>query len=350
MIAFDTLTQAGQVRRLRRLALQALAAYDISVARLSPLAHGDNTTFRVDTPAGERYVLRIHRSAQKTPELVLSELLWLAALQQDASLIVPGPVPTRAGELLSAVSAGGVPEPRICVLLRWVPGQFVDAALTPAHLERVGVFMAQLQNSGARFRPPAGFVRGRLDNLYGKPPRIAEAQARQRVDNPADEAATIRLVSAVCSPEDGRLIGELIGRIRAVQRLIGHGTDTFGLIHGDLHQENYLFHQGEARAIDFDDCGYGHYLYDVAVTLLNVADRPDAPQLRAGLLKGYRSVRPLSAEHERHLQTFMDLRELQMMIWAIEMRTHPAFRNTWEHKVQASLSYFRQVIERPARS
>ena len=55
----------------------------------------------------------------------------------------------------------------MCVLLRWVPGRFVDDGLTPSHLERVGAYMARLQNSGAQFRPPDGFVRGRLDNLYG---------------------------------------------------------------------------------------------------------------------------------------------------------------------------------------
>lgn len=33
-----------------------------------------------------------------------------------------------------------------------------------------------------------------------------------------------------------------------------------GLIHGDLHQENYLFCRGAVGAIDFDDCGYGHFL------------------------------------------------------------------------------------------
>jgi Ser/Thr protein kinase RdoA (MazF antagonist) len=80
--SFETLTHAGQLRRLRRLALAALAAYDIPEPRLTALMHGDNTTFRVDLATGERYVLRIHRSAGKTPEVVRSELAWLAALQQ----------------------------------------------------------------------------------------------------------------------------------------------------------------------------------------------------------------------------------------------------------------------------
>src|SRR5215208_7215361 len=96
-------------------------------------------------------------------------------------------------------------------------------------------------------------------------------------------------------------VEKLIRRIRTVQRLLGHGPETFGLIHGDLHQENYLFDRGQVRTIDFDDCGYGHYLYDLAVTLFNVRSRDDTPLLRQSFLAGYRSVRPLSSEHEQYL-------------------------------------------------
>ena len=32
-------------------------------------------------------------------------------------------------------------------------------------------------------------------------------------------------------------------------------------------EKNYLFHGGEVRLIDFGDCGWGHYLYDLAVTV-----------------------------------------------------------------------------------
>ncbi|MDQ2996734.1 MAG: phosphotransferase [Chloroflexota bacterium] len=346
MQSFETLTHAGQLRRLRRLATAALAAYDLHEPRLTALMHGDNTTFRVDLANGERYVLRIHRSAGKTPELVHSELSWLAALEQEAELVVPSPVPTRAGELLTIARVEGVPEPRICVLFRWISGRFVDDGLTPTHLQRVGAFMARLQLSGARFNLPDGFVRGRLDNLYGKPRGISLAHARQQADNPEDEATAIQLVTEVCSPEDGRAVEQLIRRIRAVQRSLGHGPEAFGLIHGDLHQENYLFDRGQVHAIDFDDCGYGHYVYDIAVTLFNVRGQDRTLLLREGFLAGYRSIRPLSTEHEQYIDTFFDLRDLQMMIWSIEMRNHPAFRDRWVAEVQETMKYIKEVVER----
>lgn len=84
----------------------------------------------------------------------------------------------------------------------------------------------------------------------------------------------------------------------------------------------------------------------MAVTLFNVRWRDDTPLLRESFLAGYRSIRPLSLEHERYLDIFMDLRDLQMMIWAIEMRNHPAFRDRWEAEVKEVLDYIKEVVER----
>lgn len=341
-LPFHELGHLGQVRRLRALAATALTQYDIPYSRLSVLQHGDNTTFRVDSDSGRRYVLRVHRPSRKTAAEIRSEMLWLTALQQDATIVVPDPVPTRDGKVVVQAIAEGLPEARLCVLLGWVNGRFMDKGLTPSHLERVGTFMAHLQERAARFQPPDTFVRGRLDNLYGKPPGISEAAAHQQVENPADEAAALQAVAEVCSAEDAALVERVIRKVRAVQRAVGHHADSFGLIHGDLHQENYLFHKGQVRAIDFDDCGYGHYLYDVAVTLYNVNWRDNAAPLRAGFLAGYRRARELSGAHEQYVDTFMQLRDLQMMIWSIEMRDHPAFRNRWADEVKTILKDFRE--------
>ncbi|WP_308460917.1 phosphotransferase [Brevibacillus formosus] len=35
----------------------------------------------------------------------------------------------------------------------------------------------------------------------------------------------------------------------------------YGIIHGDLHQGNIVFHNGDPRPIDFGRCGFGYYLY-----------------------------------------------------------------------------------------
>src|SRR5688500_3118949 len=196
MKPFEILTNAGQLRRLRRLAVEALTAYEIYESRLTALQHEDNTTFREDLAAGKRYMLRIHLPALRTIESVRSEMMWLAALRRETDLVVPEPIPTRDGNLLTVIRVAEIPEPRICVLFRWIDGRFLDAKLTPSHLERVGVFMASLQSHGSQFKAPEGFVRGRLDNLTDRARHTAargsiEALVRQEKDNPVDEMAAI---------------------------------------------------------------------------------------------------------------------------------------------------------------
>jgi len=102
---------------MRRLAEAALTAYDLGEVRLTPLQHFFNTTFRIDTcsPQGkkERYVIRIHRPGSQDATTIRSELLWLLALRHEEGLIVPEPVSTRDGSLLTTASVAGVPEPQI---------------------------------------------------------------------------------------------------------------------------------------------------------------------------------------------------------------------------------------------
>jgi Ser/Thr protein kinase RdoA (MazF antagonist) len=121
---------------------------------------------------------------------------------------------------------------------------------------------------------------------------------------------------------------------------------VFGLIHADLHQENYLFHGKQVRAIDFDDCGYGPFVYDLAVTLSELEHRADYPTLRAALLAGYRTVRPFPPRHEPFIDTFIALRRLQLMMYILEQRNEPMFRNSWAAAVTRDLHQLDAFIRR----
>ena len=325
MQLFETLSFRGQLDRLRRLGEDALAEYPIQRARLVPLAHAENTTFRVDTPSGERYVLRIHRTTgspfhpPRNMAEVWSEATWISALRRDTGLGVPEPVPTADGSLVTVVTSDGVPAPRVCVLFRWGPGRFLDAGLTASHLERVGGFIAQLHDHALGFVPPAGFERWRIGDL--------SAEVTAYVARTVGEHSGSGAVSIV------EIVMDLVQQAR---QELGTEPEVFGLIHADLHQENYLFHRGQVRAIDFDDCGWGHFAYDLAVTLSELRARPDYAVLRAGLLRGYRAVRPLPAEHERYLEVFHGLRLLQLTLWFLEQRDHPAFSD-WATEVREGL-------------
>lgn len=312
-----------QIRRMRELAEAALTAYDLPRTRLTLLAHLFNTTFRVDTATGQRYVLRIHRAGTPTVETVSAELAWLAALRRDTPLDVPSPVPTTAGTLLTVAATPRLPRPHICVLFRWLPGRLLRRGLTPHHLERIGELRARLQDHAVRWGPPSGFARGRVDSPI---------EAARWLPNPfAPEVLTDihTLVADTLSEAEAAQVTAVLARVRAVERALGQGPDTFGLVHADLHYGNLLFAGGAVRPIDFDDCGFGPWLYDPAVMLRPLLGREAYPALRAALLSGYRRVRPLPAEHEAHLDTFIALRQVQDAIWVLGSRRHPAIADDW---------------------
>jgi hypothetical protein len=89
---------------------------------------------------------------------------------------VPEPVSTRDGALVTTASVPGVPEPRDCVVLRWVDGRFLRLQLDTKELERVGEFMAKLHRHAERFVAPPGFFRKRWD--YGVPIFNGEINSR----------------------------------------------------------------------------------------------------------------------------------------------------------------------------
>ena len=74
-------------------------------------------------------------------------------------------------------------------------------------------------------------------------------------------------------------------------------VDDDGLIHADLHLGNALFQRGDVKLIDFDDCGTGPRLYEVAVALWELRDGPDYPAFRDALLAGYRAHRDVDVTH-----------------------------------------------------
>jgi Ser/Thr protein kinase RdoA (MazF antagonist) len=160
-----------RVARMRRVALRALDAYPLVDGELRFVADEENATFRVDAtaPGGrERFLLRVHRPARHGQDVdsaaaIGSELVWLTALRAGTGLLVPVPFRTVGGKLTTVAASPGVPEPRVCFVLRWMDGRIHAAAPRPVHLRRLGSVMARLHNHADQWRPPPGFARIQWD-------------------------------------------------------------------------------------------------------------------------------------------------------------------------------------------
>ena len=330
-----------RVARLRRLAARALDAYPLADRELRFIADEDNATFRVDATAPDgrgRFLLRVHRPGRHgrgvDPAAAIgSELAWLTALRGGTGLAVPVPFRTAGGELTTVAASPGVPEPRVCSVLRWMDGRIHSAAPRPVHLRRLGDVMARLHNHAAQWRVPPGFVRIRWDweTFFGDTMVYGGVSAAGAWD--------------LLPGELRRRCDRVASGMRRVLAGLGEGGGSFGLIHADLHLGNALFWRDEVRVIDFDDCGFGYWLYDIAVALWELRDRDDYQDFRSALIDGYTRHRPLPPGGLAHLDDFIATREVAFMLWFTgTAQVNPVFRGELG-QVQADTGRYLDILE-----
>jgi Ser/Thr protein kinase RdoA (MazF antagonist) len=227
------------------------------------LAVCTNTLYRVratgSTGAEAAYVLRVCTPGWRTLTDLQSEAMWLEALAQhpavgsgvgqDADIGAPVPVAARGGEFLVEASADGVPGPRHCLLMSWLPGPLLASSLTPANLLKMGTLFSRLHAHGAQFVPPEGFTERRMDREY--------ARGEQDVLFQCSEGFTPRTREVL-----DRAWREVS---RAFKRL--YAEPGLQVIHNDLHHENIKLYRGRLLPFDFEDTVWGYPVQDIAMAL-----------------------------------------------------------------------------------
>ncbi len=306
---FETLTYRGQVMRMRALARRVLPRFRLRRdAPLKLCGHGENTVFRTWDGSGRSFALRIHRLDYQSPATIRSEMQWLAALAQDTELTVPVPRRGRDGEHVQRVDDAGVPGTRSCVLLEWMDGAIVGRRRAPGYWKRLGELTASLHAHGRSWRRPAGFTRRRWDET--------ELLSAPAFGDPFETPGLRR--------PDRELLTS--ARDRALEQLaeFGKGRRRWGLVHADLHAGNVV-RQGDALGtIDFDDCGFGWYLYDIVVAaVMPVWRTPAYEKVMGAFLEGYRRVLPFDDGDLDCAEAFVVARNFSMVGWLASRRDNP---------------------------
>jgi Ser/Thr protein kinase RdoA (MazF antagonist) len=310
MKPYDELTHRGKLRRLRQLAINALADYPLSVARLRFLVVHSNTMFRVDSQDGRRYVLRIYSDEDSTLDENEAEMFWLAALKRDTGLHVSEPVPRHDGEYITIASAPGVPAEKRCALFRWVPGRTLDNHLSVNNHYKLGRLMAQLHNHAETLNPLPPTIKPKVwDKVFyypGEP--VVYRAAGYRHLFPDHRIALLDRVIDRAAAVFGHLFADSHGRM---------------LLHGDLHYWNVHLYRDELYAIDFEDIIVGYPVQDIAVTLYYGRSWPDYPDWRAAFRRGYSSQRAWPQEDETVIQTLMAARMVMFVNYVARIDPSP---------------------------
>jgi Ser/Thr protein kinase RdoA (MazF antagonist) len=307
---FQTLTYDQQLMRFQDAAQTVLPVFGLEGAVLEPLSYFNNAVFKASLPTGESTVLRLHRPGHKPITQISSELAWLAELAARTPLAVPQP----HTKSVTQVTVHGLDEPVPVVCFRWIEGvSRPERELTLADLEHMGRLLAQLHHHARHFQPPTTFDRPRLDweGLFGE----------QSHYNPG--------VGAAIFTADQQTVFQAVDqRVRATMHKLGDDRMHFGLIHGDYLPKNVLWNGASMAVIDFEDCGWGYWLYDLAPTCLLLRAIHQQPAFESAFIRGYGAEHPLHDLDHTIIEDFMAARHVASCRWQAANLHNPRIRET----------------------
>lgn len=335
-----TSQSANEAKWLGRLIAHVVVAYGLPpVVDISRLTNGavnrvfalrlrDSMTVRnARHRPTTQIVLRIHRAGYRTPDQTRSELQFVETLSRrlDRTVSIPHPLRTLNGDLIVEIpdEAGNSRQTAVqqhCDLMSWVEGQELvpGKGFGPSAAYAIGAALARVHNVSSEFVPPPQFALPRWDTTMFT------------TDSPYHPPGS---AEDLLAGADLDLFHTIAHRTTDIFARLDNEPRAAGVIHGDYILGNCLIHRRHrswhVTVIDFDDSGWGYYLYDLCPVLGNmagfpgnVAGNPRFHTLRRDYLAGYRSVRHLPGEWETHIPLLMAARNANHALWS----GNPAWR------------------------
>jgi len=296
-----------------RAAPAVVARYDVGADAAVTLLHqSENTMLLVDDASrGHKLVLRVHsqRLTYHTAASIASELQWMRALARDSDVVVPVPMAARDGSLVQTMTAPDLDCPRHAVMFTFLAGAEPSEDNLLGMFPVLGAVTARMHRHARRWQRPASFTRHHWDGaaVLGDAPLWGRWREGMGV-GPAERAVLDRLAATL-----GRRLEKL-----------GRAPEIYGLVHADMRLANLLVEGTSPKVIDFDDCGFSWFLYDLATAVSFLQHKPFADALIAAWLDGYRRVEAVPPVLEAEIPTIVLLRRMAEIAW-LGTRRHLAF-------------------------
>lgn len=310
------------------IALNAIEQYSYNSAELKFLKHLENTTFKLSTEQGN-FLLRVYCGLQNTVQDIESEAKIIEYLISYNDSFYQKPIYNNSNRFVSVGEAGGISKP--VSILSWIDSPVVGNNVNYLSLfEKLGKLLAHIHNKLAKWQKPINFKRPIFDaeHLIGNNGAFRYAYSAYKYF----DRETISLFESVYQ------------RLIDFEAVAGKEANIFGIIHGDLHLNNVILHQNSLIPIDFDDSGYGYYIYDLAVILTNYSHMTEYSQIEANLLQGYRSIRELSVEIENQLSLFMAARYILLALYLAGKSQEESIKQTALEYIPSYVAKLKDII------
>lgn len=275
---------------------------DVGPVKITLINLSENHTFRLDGADASRRILRVHRLGYQDGAAIRSELAWMQALHRDTDVLVPQPIAGINGDLVQRLRFDSEATQRYAVMFAFNKG--VSPQEGDPHLadlfEQLGEIAAKCHLQVQNWQVPNGFVRP----TWNVASMLSEAGLWGDWRQAPNLTGDFRQVLEAAQ-----------GRLAEVFELYGANEDNFGLIHADMRLANFLVHEWRIRLLDFDDSGFGWFIYDFAAAVSFFEDSARIPVLKARWLDGYRRYRALNDADMSMMDAAILLRRMLLLAW-----------------------------------
>ncbi|MDY6900457.1 MAG: phosphotransferase [Cyanobacteriota bacterium] len=319
----------GQININTEIAKNAIKQYSLQSPRLKFLKHLENTTFKLSTEQGN-FLLRVYCGLNNTTQDIESEAKIIEYLNSCSQYSYQKPIRNISDRFVSIGEYRGISKP--VSILSWIDSPIVGDNINDLNLfEQLGKLLAEIHNKLSDWQKPVNFHRPMLDAdaLIGKHGAFGYANSAYKYF----DKETVDLFESVYK----RLIN--------FEAVAGQGKNIFGIIHGDLHLNNVILHKNNLIPIDFDDSGYGYYIYDLAVILANYWGMKEYSQIKTNLIQGYRTIRKFSDEIENKLLLFIAARYICIALFlAGKSEQESGFKETASKYIPFYIAKLKDII------
>jgi Ser/Thr protein kinase RdoA (MazF antagonist) len=271
----------------------AMQRYDIAADRIKLLDGFESFIYEFSQPAGD-YILRIGHSLRRTPDHIRGEVDWINYLF-DGGTTVARAILSQNGNLVEPIEDG-----------------YGDEFLCTAFIKACGRIAGKEQINDHLFLN-YGRLLGRMHSLAKTYVPSNPAWKRYAWDSPENNTPDRQL------PAGETVIRQKYQAVFEHLRGLPCDRDGYGMIHQDAHTGNLFVDENYTLTLfDFDDCVYGHFIYDIAMVLFYIAGwgGEDIPgftgRFMPVFLQGYREHNLLDPLWLKEMPFFLKLREIDL--------------------------------------
>jgi len=294
-INFISTPMEYQIDSLKKSALVALESYQISVKSIEIINYENNATFKVIATDGTNYAFRINVNSPRSKANIEAEVAWVRYLNNSDLIRTARPISNKQESYITTFFHQEIGRDLNCVVYSWLDGVDVGDDPTPTQLQALGAAMANMHNLSVDFVLPDNSQTPTFNDPFWGSPDLLRGKESQ------------------LSVEHKKLVVDAFDEItRRTNDLFEKNKSQ--LIHADLHGWNLKWDLGQLSVFDFDDCGIGLPIQDIATAVYYL----DTPDQERALLEGYKSVKPLPKYEEKDLEMLLMHRRLLLLNYLYE--------------------------------